>query len=190
MERVVVTGFAGYSPIGNSWKQILQNLKDLNNGIQYIAEWDEYEDLNTRLGAPVVDFELPASFVRKRIRTMSRVSLLATAATEQALRTAELLDSPVLQSGRTGVSYGSSTGGTEASTDFVRMMTNKRTSGITATTYIRMMSHTAPVNIGVFFGLQGRVIPTSSACTSGSLGIGYAYEAIRYGAQDVMIAGG
>src|SRR5690606_21959483 len=58
------------------------------------------------------------------------------------------------------------------------------------TTYIRMMSHTAAVNIGVFFGLTGRVIPTSTACTSGSMGIGYAYEAIQHGLQDVMLAGG
>jgi 3-oxoacyl-[acyl-carrier-protein] synthase II len=53
-----------------------------------------------------------------------------------------------------------------------------------------MMSHTAPVNIGLFFGLTGRVITTSSACTSGSQGIGYAYETIRSGKADVMIAGG
>ncbi|MDP0971912.1 beta-ketoacyl synthase N-terminal-like domain-containing protein, partial [Klebsiella pneumoniae] len=44
--------------------------------------------------------------------------------------------------------------------------------------------------IGVFFGLKGRIIPTSSACTSGSQGIGYAYEAIKYGQQKYMIAGG
>jgi 3-oxoacyl-[acyl-carrier-protein] synthase II len=52
------------------------------------------------------------------------------------------------------------------------------------------MSHTAAVNIGVFFGLKGRVIPTSSACTSSSQAIGFAYEAIRYGKQDLMVAGG
>ncbi|MEX0828307.1 MAG: beta-ketoacyl-ACP synthase, partial [Haliea sp.] len=45
-------------------------------------------------------------------------------------------------------------------------------------------------NIGVFFNLKGRIIPTSSACTSGSQGIGYAYEAIKYGHQTLMIAGG
>src|SRR6185436_13464609 len=61
---------------------------------------------------------------------------------------------------------------------------------LSATSYIQMMSHTAPVNIGVFFGLTGRIITTSSACTSGSQGIGYAYEAIKWGRQDVMIAGG
>jgi 3-oxoacyl-[acyl-carrier-protein] synthase II len=53
-----------------------------------------------------------------------------------------------------------------------------------------MMGHTAAVNIGVFFGVTGRIIPTSSACTSGSQGIGYAFEAIRWNRADVMIAGG
>src|SRR5690606_2108377 len=43
---------------------------------------------------------------------------------------------------------------------------------------------------GVFFSLTGRIIPTASACTSGSQGIGYAYEAIKYGLQDIMVAGG
>src|ERR1700743_2892187 len=51
------------------------------------------------------------------------------------------------------------------------------------------MSHTAAVNIGVFFGLTGRIITTSSACTSGSQGIGYAVEAIPSGRQ-VAIQGG
>jgi len=45
-------------------------------------------------------------------------------------------------------------------------------------------------NVGIFFGLTGRVIPTSSACTSGSQGIGYAYEAIKYGKIPMMLAGG
>jgi 3-oxoacyl-[acyl-carrier-protein] synthase II len=52
------------------------------------------------------------------------------------------------------------------------------------------MSHTAAVNIGVFFGLTGRIITTSSACTSGSQGIGYAFEAIQSGRQVAMLAGG
>lgn len=70
------------------------------------------------------------------------------------------------------------------------MMEERTTKGINATTYIKMMAHTAPVNIGVFFGVTGRVITTSSACTSGSQGIGYAYEAIKTGKQKAMIAGG
>lgn len=53
-----------------------------------------------------------------------------------------------------------------------------------------MMPHTTAVNTGLFFGLKGRVIPTSSACTSGSQAIGYAWEAIRHGYQTVRVAGG
>jgi 3-oxoacyl-[acyl-carrier-protein] synthase II len=115
---------------------------------------------------------------------------MAVRATEVALEDAGLKDDPLLNSGRVGVAYGSSTGSTDAIRDFGNMLTTGESGNINATTYIRMMGHTAAVNIGVHFGLQGRVIPTSSACTSGSQGIGYAYEAIRFGLQDAMVAGG
>lgn len=188
--RVVITGAGAYSPVGNDWVEIEQNLRSRKSGVRHIEEWDEYDGLNTKLGAPVAHFEKPASFNRKRTRSMGRVALLATAASEKALADAGLLGDPILQSGRMGVAYGSSTGSTDAITDFANMLLTKSLDGITATTYIRMMGHTTPVNIGVFFGLQGRVITTSSACTSGSQGIGYAYEAIRSGSQDMMLAGG
>ncbi len=188
--RVVITGAGAYSPIGNDWDEVERNLRGLKSGVRHIEAWEEYDGLNTKLGAPVADFEMPPSFSRKRTRSMGRVAMLATAASEKALRDSGLLDDPVLKSGRVGVAYGSSTGSTDAITDFANMLLTKTLDGITATTYIRMMGHTAPVNIGVFFGLQGRVITTSSACTSGSQGIGYAFEAIRGGAQDIMLAGG
>lgn len=188
--RVVMTGVGAYSPIGNNWIEIERNLRARTNGIRHIEAWDDYDGLDTKLGAPVKHFEMPPSFNRKRTRSMGRVALLATAASEAALRDAGLLDDPVLKSGRAGVAYGSSTGSTDAITDFANMLLSKSLDGITATTYIRMMGHTTAVNIGVFFGLQGRLYTTSSACTSGSQGIGYAYEAIRAGAQDIMLAGG
>jgi len=188
--RVVITGVGAYSPIGNDWPEIESNLRARKSGVQHIEAWDDYDGLNTKLGAPVKHFEAPASFTRKRTRSMGRVALLSTAASEVALRDAGLLDDPVLKSGRVGVAYGSSTGSTDAITDFANMLLSKTLDGITATTYIRMMGHTTPVNIGVFFGLKGRVYTTSSACTSGSQGIGYAFEAVRSGAQDLMVAGG
>jgi 3-oxoacyl-[acyl-carrier-protein] synthase II len=188
--RVVVTGIGAYSPIGNDWQETESGLRSLKNGVRYVEEWAAYDGMNTRLGAPVLDFVMPPSFTRKKIRSMGRVSLMATAASEKALRDAGLLDDPILQSGRVGIAYGSSSGSTDAIADFANMLISKSLDGITATTYIRMMGHTAPVNVGVFFGLKGRVITTSSACTSGSQGIGYAYEAIHHGLQDIMLAGG
>lgn len=152
--------------------------------------WDQYDGLHTRLGGPVLDFEMPEHFTRKQTRSMGRVSKMATAASETALRDAGLLDDPILKTGRAGVAYGSSSGSTDAISDFANMLISKSLDGITATTYIRMMGHTAPVNIGVYFGLKGRIYTTSVACASGSQGIGYAYEAIKNGQQDIMLAGG
>jgi len=180
----------GYTPVGNSWEEIEPRLRAGTNGVRHIPDWDIYDGLNTKLGAPVEDFVQPPHFTRKQTRTMGRVSLMATAATEKALIDAGLLADPVLGGGRTGVAYGSSTGSPDAVTEFGRMLMEHSLDKVNATSYLRMMGHTAPVNIGVFFGLQGRVITTSSACTSGSQGIGFAYEAIRSGLQDVMLAGG
>jgi 3-oxoacyl-[acyl-carrier-protein] synthase II len=190
MKRVVVTGMAGISPLGNDWDTIRARLVEGRNAIVRMAAWDDYEGLNTRLGAPAAPFDLSERYHRKAIRSMGRVALMATRASELALADAGLLDHPLLTSGRMGISFGSSAGTPSAIGDFGRMMEERTTKGINATTYIKMMAHTAPVNIGVFFGVTGRVFTTSSACTSGSQGIGYAYEAIKTGKQTAMIAGG
>lgn len=188
--RVVVTGAGAISPLGHDWATIQARLRSLRNAVRTLPEWDVYAGLNTRLAAPAEAFELPPHYNRKTTRSMGRVALMAVRASELALEQAGLLQHPVLQGGRTGVSYGSSSGSHEATGEFGRMLLERSTEGITATTYLKMMSHTAPVNIGVFFGLSGRIHTTSSACTSGSQGIGEAYETIRAGRQTVMLAGG
>ena len=189
-KRVVITGMSAITALGHDWPTFIGNLKDNPSGIKRMDEWDCYPELNTRLGGAITDFETPAHYTRKKTRSMGRVSLLATRATEVALEQAGLLDDPFLGSGEVGVSYGSSSGSPTALKDFANMLINKTMDGITATTYIRMMSHTTNVNIGVFFGVKGRIITTSTACTSGSMGIGAAYEAIKFGKQTIMLAGG
>ena len=190
MKRVVVTGMAGLSPIGLDWETVAGNLKAMNTGVQRMDDWDKYDGLLTRLGAPITDFEKPKHYSRKAVRSMGRVALLATRATELALEQAGLLDDESIKDGRMGVAFGSSAGSPSAIADFGNMLLNNNVDGLNATSYIKMMAHTAPVNVGVFFGLKGRVYTTSSACTSGSQGIGYAYEAIHFGQQQMMVAGG
>lgn len=190
MRRVVITGAGNLSPLGHDWETVQARLREKRNAVRQFPEWSEYKGLNTRLGVPVAPYELPEHYNRKSTRSMGRVALMATRATELALIDAGLLNDPVLKSGRVGISYGSSAGTPESMSDFGRTLSEKNTQYINATTYIKMMSHTAPVNVGVFFGVTGRIITTSSACTSGSQGVGYAYEAIKAGHQDVMLAGG
>ncbi|MEO7362804.1 MAG: beta-ketoacyl-ACP synthase [Gemmatimonadaceae bacterium] len=188
--RVAITGAAGISPLGNSWAAVRDRLKQYHNAVNIIEDWTQYEGLNSNLGAEAAPFDVPAHFDRKTTRSMGRVALMATITAEQALIDAGLLNDPIVTDGRMGIAYGSSSGSPSALAEFLRMLTNKRTEGINATTYIKMMSHTAAVNIGVYLGVKGRVIPTSSACTSGSQGVGYAYEAVKSGKQVAMIAGG
>ncbi|WP_028007441.1 beta-ketoacyl-ACP synthase [Solimonas flava] len=190
MKRVVVTGMAGITAIGSDWDTVEQNLRANVSGIERMPEWDRFEEINTRLGGPVKDFQLPAHYTRKVLRTMGRVSQLSVRASELALEDAGLKDDPEIGNGRMGVSYGSCTGSTDAVCEFGSLMITGKLGRFNATTYLRMMSHTAAVNIGLYFGLKGRVIPTCSACTSGSQGIGYAYEAIKHGLQTMMLAGG
>lgn len=184
-----MTGIGAVTAIGNSWAEAQPRLAAGRNAVVYMDSWD-YEGMNTRLAAPVSDFPGLPHLNRKKTRTMGRVSLLAVAATERALRQAGAEGAEWLGNGSVGVAYGSSTGSTDAAMDFIKMLLDRKVDGITATTYIRMMGHTAPVNIAVHFGLTGRVITTSSACTSGSQAIGYAFEAIRSGRQPAMVAGG
>ncbi len=190
MKRVVITGVGALSPLGHDWSTVRARLKEERNVVQYLTAWDGYEGLNTRMGAPVAPFELPAHYNRKATRSMGRVAVMGVRASELALIDAGLLGDPLLSSGRLGISYGSSVGSPAAIGDFGNMISHKTTEGITANTYIKMMSHTAAVNIGVFFGITGRIITTSSACTAGSQGIGYAFEAIQSGRQVAMLAGG
>ena len=190
MKRVVVTGFGAISPLGHDWPTVFAALRSLRNVVEHMPDWAQFDGLNTQLGVRAKPFELPAHYNRKSTRSMGRVALMATRASELALADAGLLGDPLLTSGRMGVSYGSSAGSPPALGDFGRMMTERSTAGINANTYIKMMSHTAAVNIGVFFGLTGRIVTTTSACTSGSQGIGYAFEAIQSGRQVAMLAGG
>lgn len=189
MRRVVVTGMGGITALGEAWESIEAALRAGRNGVRRMTGWERFDGLNTRLGSPV-DFAVPGHYPRKMVRSMGRVSLLAVRASEMALARAGLLGDPQLTDGSTGIAYGSSSGSVEPVEVFGRMLATGSMLGVTSTTYIQMMPHTAAVNVGLFFGLKGRVIPTSSACTSGSQAIGYAYEAIRWGKQDIMLAGG
>jgi len=189
MKRVVITGMSALTPIGNDWETVAENLKQQITGIRYMGDWEKYNGLNTRLAGPV-EFTRPKHYSRKQVRGMGRVAMMGTYATELALIDAGLLNHPCLKSGQTGVAYGSSSGSFDGLIDFTKMLLNFDKGSLNATSYIRMMGHTCPVNIGLHFGINGRIIPTSSACTSSSQGIGYAYEQIKYGLQTWMVAGG
>lgn len=190
MRRVVVTGYGLVSSLGNDVPSAFQYLKGCKNAVKRSDDLATYKGLQTLLYAPADKFVKPERYTRKVIRTMGRVSILALNATEQALTQAGLMDDPILKSGRTGIAYGSSSGSVDAIADFYTIIQSHEVKNVTSSTYIKMMPQTTAVNLSVHFGTTGRLIPTGTACTSGSLAIGSAYEAIKFGFEDVMIAGG
>ena len=188
--RVVITGYGTVSALGHDWDAVSASLKSEKNAVVVMRDWDVFEGMKTRLAAPVQDFELPSHYRARDRNSMGRVAQMAVLATERALAVAGLTNDPVVKGGRCGVAYGSATGSPDAGEEFFALLNDYSMERINTTTYTRMMSHTAPVNIGVKYGVTGRMYTTTSACTAGSQGIGYAYEAIKSGIQDVMIAGG
>ncbi|OOH90663.1 beta-ketoacyl-ACP synthase II [Pasteurellaceae bacterium 15-036681] len=196
MKRVVVTGIGAVTAFGKEWQEIKTAFQAKQNAVQFKEDWTErYPELEAQLGAEIIGYQPPKHWNRKQLRSLGRVSQFAVEASERALASANLLDEngvilPYLKDGRMGVACGSSTGSTNDIKDAAELLMTGKSDGFNANTYVRMMPHTAAANIGIFFGLTGRIIPTSSACSSGSQGIGYAYEAIKYGLIPMMLAGG
>ncbi|MHA6832512.1 beta-ketoacyl-ACP synthase [Ralstonia pseudosolanacearum] len=190
MKRVVVTGMGGVTALGSQWSDIQPALQRGRNAVRRMPEWEVFSALHSRLACPLPAFEVPATYPRKKTRSMGPVSLYAVRATELALADAGLADDPSISDGRMGVAYGSSSGSVQPIRAFGTMLETGSMQGITSNSYIQMMPHTTAVNVALFWDLKGRIVPTSCACASGSQAIGYAYEAIAGGKQTLMLAGG
>ncbi len=192
--RVVITGGGMVSALGRDWETAYANLKQCKNKIRYMSEWERYTKMNTRLACPY-DEPLP-SFPRKKVRGMGRVALLGLLATNDALKDAGFLTEDgedvieELKSGNTGIAYGTCMGSMDAIGDLAKMVETGDSSHLNSQTYIKAMPQTNACNMSVYWQIRGRVIVTDTACTSGSQSIGYAYEAIEDGRQEIMIAGG
>lgn len=152
-----------------------------------MEQWQKIQGLSCLLAAPVTE-EIGVSISRKLSRSMSRVSLIAVQSAEMAVRNSELaLES--IDKDKVGIAYGSAFGSAEQLVPFGRVLSESKVCGISPTGYIKLMGHTTAINLSLYLGAKGRLIPTSSACTSGSLALGYAYETVKYNIHPLMIAG-
>lgn len=189
LSRVFVTGYGVISAFGKEIKAIKEKLALKQNAVCVMEDWKKYKDLTTYLAAPILDYAPPKEWNRKQMRSLGRVSQYSVESAGIALKMANLAEDSTIKDGRMGVAFGSSTGSTDAILQMARLFL-KDENTMDANTYIKFMPHTTAANIALFYSLKGRVIPTSSACTSASHAIGYAYESIKNGKIDLMIAGG
>ncbi len=186
--RVVITGMGLVSALGQSLAPAFQRLKTFENCIEEVPDLEKYKGMNSHLGS-LAHFEKPVHWTRKTTRTMGDVAMYALAATEQAVADAGLTPE-LLEGGRLGVAYGSCSGSIAPHYDFLSLLSSHELRNITSGTYIKLMPQTTACNLSIHYKTHGRLVNTGTACTSGSLAIGSAVELIRWGVQDVMIAGG
>jgi 3-oxoacyl-[acyl-carrier-protein] synthase II len=155
-----------------------------------MPDWCQISGLHSRV-AGVCDIEGQEYAIdRKSRRSMGRVALLTALAAQDAVADAGL--SPeFVASPACGVSFGSTSGGSANLEEYVRRIGSGRSlQGLMASHYLKCMSHTTAANLAVSQGCQGPLISSCTACTSGSQGVGFGYQAIVLGQARAMLCGG
>ncbi|OQY12568.1 MAG: 3-oxoacyl-ACP synthase [Desulfobacteraceae bacterium 4572_19] len=190
--RVVITGCSSITPIGQTKKEIL---KSLENGVSGVKPLKDDGLLTKLIHCKVfgtVDYKVEYDFKRMFRKTMGPVSFYACKTAQEALENSGL-EQAFITSGRLGVAFGSTHGSPTVQRSIYKTFfseSRKELSSIGAVDYLKSMTHTTAVNITKMFGITGRVISSSTACTTGSQSIGFGYEMVKYGMQDAMLCGG
>ena len=190
--RVVITGGAAITPIGNSRDTIVHNL---THGISGVSKMKDDDLLTPHIHSGVfgtVDYPIEYDFKRRDRKTMGPVAYYACQVAKEALEQSGLSDA-FIRSGRLGVAFGSTHGSPTVQRDIYRTFFSddrSKLNNVGAVDYLKSMVHTTAVNITKMFGITGRVISSSTACTTSSQSIGFGYEAVKFGMQEAMLCGG
>ncbi|MEE4359761.1 MAG: beta-ketoacyl synthase N-terminal-like domain-containing protein [Desulfococcaceae bacterium] len=190
--RVVITAGSAITPIGHAKADILHSLEKGISGVKPLK--------NDGLLSPyihsgvfgTVDYPIEYDFKRSYRKTMGPVAYYACQVVKEVLE-ASGLDQEFITSGRMGVAFGSTHGSPTVQREIYKNFFSRdpgQFSNVSAVDYLRSMVHTTAVNISKMFGITGRVIASSTACTTSSQSVGFGYESVKFGMQDAMICGG
>ena len=187
MKNVVITGVGIKSCIGNTYDDVLFNLKNGNSGITFNQTYSDMGFRSCVSGS--IDIDLSEQIDRKLLRFMGESAGYAYLATKDALSMAGISED-ALDSPRVGIvagSGGSSTRIMVANGDIAREKGPKRIGPYGVT---RSMSSSISAIVATAFKLKGINYSISSACATSAHCIGHAADLIRNGQQDIVIAGG
>lgn len=187
--RVVITGVGAVSPFGPSVAELLSGLVEGRSAVSYCDELRQVQGLRSLVASQVCGID-PKQIARKHRRSMSRMSIYATLAAQEAMAQAGI-DAELCGSGQLGVAVGSTVGSTEVSEQFFAdYFQDHSLERMKSTLFFQMMNHTCASNIAQTFDISGRILAPSAACATGSQAIGYGYEMIASGHQQMMLCGG
>ena len=186
--RVVITGMGVLCPLGLNVAATWEALIAGKSGIDYITLFDP-ELLETKFAGEVKGFE-PTDYInRKDARRMDRFTQLAVAASLQAVKQAGLQINSMNQD-NIGVIVGSGIGGLTTLFEQIGVLLERGPGRVSPFLAPMMICDMAAAQISIALGVKGPNLCITSACSSGSDAIGAAYEFIKHGDAQAMIAGG
>ncbi|MFU2194004.1 beta-ketoacyl-ACP synthase II [Streptococcus pluranimalium] len=186
--RVVITGYGVTSPIGNTPQEFWKSLESGTIGIKPITKFDTSE-IPVHNAGEIQDFPFDKYFVRKDKNRMDMYSLYAIYATLEALENAGL-DMETVDRDRVGVIVSSGIGGLQEMQEQIIRMHEKGIKRIQPMFIPKALSNMGAGNIALRIGANGVCKSITTACASANDAIGEAFREIKFGFQDVVLAGG
>ena len=186
--RVAVTGLGMVTPIGNDLASNWRSIQAGRSGVGPITRFDASR-LPVRIAGELRDFEPGAFLDKKDIKRTDAFTHYALAAAQMAVDDAGLcLDR--CPADRAGVVVGVGMGGMATVEETARHYHETGNDKVGPYFIPRVAANMAPAHIAIRFGLKGVSHAVVTACASGGDAIGAALHLIRFGYQDVMLAGG
>jgi 3-oxoacyl-[acyl-carrier-protein] synthase II len=186
--RVVVTGMGTINPIGKTLNEFWSNLLNGKSGISRIDCFDT-EKIDSKIAGQVRDFAPQDLINFKDLKRMDRFTQFAVIASINALKDSGLEINENNNKGA-GVFIGSGVGGLATIEEQHKKLLEKGADRVSPFLIPMMICNMAAAQVSIFSGAKGPVNTTTTACAAGSNAIGDAFELIKRGAADIMIAGG
>jgi len=186
--RVVVTGMGTVSPLGSNVQDFWRAVKAGENGIGMIDRFDT-TDFTAKIAGQARDFSPERVLGTKEARRMDRFTQFAMVASIEAMADAKLASGQA-SSERFGVILGNGIGGIETLEAQAWRVREKGPKAMHPLFVPMMISNEAAGNVAIRFQAWGPCSVVVTACASSNDAIGHAWNIIREGSADVMIAGG
>lgn len=190
LNRVVVTGLGALTPVGNTVEEAWKNLLAGKSGAAPITLFDPSK-FKTQFACEVKGFDPLAYIDRKDARKMDRCTQLGMAAAMQAVEDSKM-DLDKEDKNRIGVIYGIGIGGIQTFQEEVMFYGQHYEEGPKFSPFFipKMISDITAGQISIHFGFRGPNYVTTSACASSSHALADAFNLLRLGKADVILAGG
>ena len=190
LKRVVVTGLGAITPVGNNPEETWNNLLAGKSGAAPITLFDASQ-FKTQFACEVKGFNANDYIDRKEARKMDRYAQLALAAAVQAVDDCKM-DLEAVDKDRIGVVFGVGIGGIKTFEDEVGYYAQHKENGPKFNPFFipKMISDIAAGQISIRFGFHGPNYATTSACASSTNALADAFNLIRLGKADAIVAGG